>query len=127
MIVFDRKYIVCGLGFALLGMALGIYMAASQNHGQHVTHAHILLLGFLTSMVYGVVHKLWLQAAKPLLAWVQFLMHQLGVLAMCGGLFLLYGGFVPEPLLEPMLSLGSIGIVLGVATMLFMVLRSREA
>lgn len=123
---FDREHVLCALCYALAGMGLGIYMAASQNHGQHVTHAHILLLGFITSMVYGVVFKLWLQAAKPVLAWVQFLAHQVGALVMCAGLFLLYGGFVPAPQLEPVLGTASIAVLLGAVTMLFMVFRARH-
>ena len=123
---FDRKQVLCAMVYAIAGMGLGMYMAASQNHGQHVTHAHILLVGFITSMVYGVVYKLWLQAAKPILAWVQFMAHQLGVLGMCGGLFLLYGDFVPPPLLEPMLGVASTAVLLGAATMFYMLYRARD-
>jgi len=123
---FDRKQVLCAMSYALAGMGLGIYMAASQNHGQHVTHAHILLVGFITSLVYGVVYKLWLRTARPALAWVQFLAHQLGVLAMCVGLFLLYGGFVPPPQLEPILGFSSVAVLVGAATMLFMVFRAYD-
>lgn len=123
---FDRKQVLCAMVYAIAGMGLGMYMAASQNHGQHVTHAHILLVGFITSMVYGVVYKLWLQAVKPILAWVQFMVHQIGVLGMCGGLFLLYGGLVPPPLLEPMLGVASFAVLLGAATMFYMVYRARD-
>jgi hypothetical protein len=118
---FDRKQVLCAMLYALAGMGLGIYMAASQNHGQHVTHAHILLVGFITSVVYGVVYKLWLPAAKPAWAWVQFVAHQTGVLAMCSGLFLLYGGFVPAAQLEPVLGIASMAVLLGAVTMALMV------
>ena len=118
---FDRKQVLCAMLYVLAGMGLGIYMAASQNHGQHVTHAHILLVGFITSMVYGVVYKLWLPTVKPALAWVQFIAHQTGVFAMCAGLFLLYGGFVPPAQLEPVLGIASVAVLLGAATMAVMV------
>lgn len=123
---FDKKQVLFALCYALAGMGLGIYMAASHNHGQHVTHAHILLVGFITSMVYGVVYKLWLQAAKPALAWLQFIAHQAGVLAMSSGLFLLYGGFVPPATLEPLLAFSSVAVLLGAATMCFMVFHARN-
>ena len=123
---FDKKHVRFAMGYALAGMGLGIYMAASHNHGQHVTHAHILLVGFITSLVYGVVYKLWLQAAAPGLAWVQLLAHQAGVLAMCSGLFLLYGGFVPPSVLEPVLGFSSAAVLLGAATLCFMVFRMRD-
>ncbi len=119
----DRKFLVFALGYAAVGMALGIYMAASRDHGQLVTHAHILLVGFVASLVYGIIHKLWLQRPAPMLARVQFWLHQLGTACMVAGLFLLYGGFAPERTLGPLLGLGSAAVLAGVLVMLYMVAR----
>jgi hypothetical protein len=124
---FDRKYLVCALGYAAAGMALGIYMAASHNHGQFVTHAHILLVGFVASLIYAVIHRLWLQAPARALAMAQFVLHQAGALAMSVGLLLLYGGFVSEDRLDPVLAPSAIAVLLGVLLMLFMVLRTRSS
>lgn len=123
----DRKYLVWALVYAIAGMGLGIYMAASQKHTQHVTHAHLLLLGFVASLVYGVIHKLWLDVQGRWMGIVQLVAHQVGVLAMCGGLFLLYGGFVSGAALEPILGAASIAVLLGAVLMLRMVLSSRDA
>lgn len=113
----DKKYVMTGLGYAILGMVLGIYMAASHNHGQLVTHAHILLLGFLTSFVYAVCHKLWLNEAKGALMKVQFLTHQLGTALMVLGLFLMYGQFASEAVLGPVLGVASISVLIGMVLM----------
>lgn len=40
---YDKRYLLCALGYAAAGMGLGIFMAASHNHGQLVTHAHAML------------------------------------------------------------------------------------
>lgn len=102
----DRKYLVWALAYVVLGMGLGlgIYMAASKNHTQHITHAHILLVGFVVLFIYAVIHKLWLGEAVSRLAAVQFVLHQVGALLMFSGLFLLYGGFVPEAQIELILA-----------------------
>lgn len=121
----DRKYLVWALSYAVAGMGLGIYMAASHQHAQHVTHAHVLLLGFVASLAYGVIHKLWLEEYGQGIAVLQLFTHQLGVLGMCGGLFLLYGGFASGAVLEPVLGVASIAVLLGAALMLRMVLTSR--
>jgi hypothetical protein len=121
---YDRKYLVLSLVYAALGMCLGIYMAASHNHGQHVTHAHILLVGFVVSLIYGVIHKLWLGQAGPMLARAQFIVHHAGAITMFAGLFLLYGNFMPGPQIEPILAVASLAVLLGVLLMLLMVLRS---
>jgi hypothetical protein len=122
---FDRKYLIFALGYAALGMALGIYMAASHNHSQFVTHAHILLVGFVASLIYAVIHRLWLHAPAPALATVQLVLHQAGSIAMFVGLLLLYGGLVPEARLDPILASSSIAVLLGVLLMLVMVLKTR--
>lgn len=123
----DRRYLVWALGYAAVGMSLGIYMAASQNHGELVTHAHILLIGFVLSLIYGIIHKLWLEKPGRIVANVQFGLHQLAALGVSVGLFLLYGGFVPEEKLEVVLGIASVGVLLGVLLMLYMVIKFRPA
>ena len=81
----DRKYLLTALGYAALGMILGIVMAASHNHIQHVTHAHILLVGFVVSFVYAVCYRVWLPEVTGTLVTVQFIAHQLGTLGMVTG------------------------------------------
>jgi hypothetical protein len=108
----DRKFILTSLGYAIVGMTLGILMAATKNHGQMVTHAHIMLAGSVVSFLYGLCHKLWLNNLETALSKVQFYMHQVGVALMSLGLFLLYGNFVAESTIDPLLSISSV-LVLG--------------
>jgi hypothetical protein len=124
---FDRAYLIWALSYAAAGMALGIFMAASKNHGQFVTHAHILLVGFVTSLIYAVIHKLWLPAPPRTMATVQFILHQAGCLAMFAGLLLLYGRVAPEEQLSPLLGSSAVAVILGMLLMLVMVVRSGTA
>lgn len=120
---FDRKYLVWALAYVVLGMGLGIYMAASKNHGQHITHAHILLVGFVVSFIYAVIYKLWLGETVSRLASVQFVVHQVGALMMVSGLFLLYGGFVPEAQIELVLAPSTFIVFTAALLMIAMVLK----
>jgi putative solute:sodium symporter small subunit len=122
---FDRKYLVCALLFAIAGISLGIYMAASDNHGELVAHTHILLVGFVVSFIYGIIHKLWLARPNRMIANLQFYLHQAAALVLSLGLTMLYGGFPPGPLV-PLLTLGSIAVLVGVLMMLYMVLTTRS-
>jgi hypothetical protein len=124
---FDRRYLIWALSYAAAGMALGIYMAASHDHGQFVTHAHVMLVGFVTSLIYAVIHRLWLPAPSRVLATVQFVLHQAGSLAMFAGLLLLYGGAASEHQVGPLLGPASIAVILGILLMLVMVLRAGSA
>lgn len=118
---FDRAHLIAGLVYAALGMGLGIYMAAGQNHVQHVTHAHLLLVGFLLSVIYAIIHRLWLRESGSLLARLQFGFHHVGVVLMVAGLFLLYGGHFSHGQLEPVLAGSSILVLLALLKMLALV------
>ena len=113
----DRKFVSIGLIYAVIGIALGIFMAATHDYGQHVTHAHIMLVGFVVSFIYGLCHKLWLNNTTSKLAVAQFYIHQVGVAVLVTGLFLLYGNFVALETIDPVLALASITVFVGVILM----------
>ncbi len=118
----DKKHVLMAFTYALLGTVLGIYMAASKNHGQLVTHAHLLLLGFVTSFIYGVSYRLWLPNAPSTLAHLQFSIHHLGTAVLVAGLFLLYGRLAPEAVLGPLLGVASLVVLLGLMLMMALLL-----
>lgn len=121
---FDRKYLLWALGYLAIGICLGIFMAASHNHAELVTHAHILLIGFVLSLGYGIIHNLWLGQPNPIIAKIQFITHQLGAVIMFIGLFLLYGKFLPGAQLDPILGIASIAVLVGTLLMLYMALKA---
>ena len=116
----DKKFVISSLVYGILGMVLGNMMAASHNHGQMVTHAHILLVGFVVSFIYGLCHKLWLDGINKTLASIQFYLHQLGALGMFAGLYLLYGGIVAPEKIDPLLASSSIAVLMARILMLVM-------
>lgn len=120
----DRKYLIWALCYAAAGMALGIYMGVSRNHGQFTTHAHIMLVGFVTSLIYAVIHRLWLSAPSRTLATIQFILHQAGSLAMFASLLLVYGHAASEDQIGPLIGPATIAIILGVLLMLVMVVKA---
>jgi hypothetical protein len=122
---FDRKYLIWALAYAVAGMCLGLYMAASQNHGQLVAHAHILLIGFAVSFVYAIIHRLWLAKTGKTVARVQFTLHQAATFVVSLGLMLLYGGVLPDSTVGPIIGIAAAGVLAGVLLMLYMVVKSQ--
>jgi hypothetical protein len=120
---FDTRYVVWALSFAAVGLGLGVFMGASHNHSELVTHAHILLIGFVVSFIYGIIHRLWLVQPSRTVAIVQFVLRQAAAITISVGLFLLYGNIVAAPTLEPILGVGSVGVLLGMLIMIYMVIR----
>lgn len=123
----DRSFLAIGLAYGAVGMGVGIHMAAIMNHGQNVTHAHLLLVGFLLSVIYAIIHRLWLNRPWKWLARAQFLTHHLGVVMMVTGLYLLYGGHFPHQTLEPLLASSSIIVLISLLLMLVLVIGQRDA
>jgi hypothetical protein len=120
----DRKFLVSALCYAIAGMSLGVFMAATHDHGQFITHAHVMLVGFVVSLIYGVIHKLWLQDGRaPRLARLQLALHQAGAVVMTAGLFVLYGGYAPQAVMDPILAVASIVVLIGAVLMLVLVTR----
>jgi hypothetical protein len=120
----DRKFLLCAFAYAIVGMGVGIYMAASKDHALFIAHAHILLVGFVVSFVYALVHKLWLAGSDSGLASVQFYLHQLATLVLTGGLVLMFSGALPESTLAPALGASAIGVLVAALLMGWMILRS---
>ncbi|MFV7782697.1 TonB-dependent receptor [Shewanella marisflavi] len=121
----DRRYLITAFVYALLGLALGLYMAASHNHGQLVTHAHIMMIGFLISFSYALCYRLWLKAAQGKLMTVQFILHQAGTIGVSIGLFLLYGKFVALEVVDPFLALASFSVFAGVLLMMIQLIKTK--
>ncbi|HYL71301.1 MAG TPA: TonB-dependent receptor [Candidatus Dormibacteraeota bacterium] len=119
----SKRFIVWALTYAVAGLSLGIYMAASGNHGEIPAHAHILLIGFVVNFIYGIIHRLWLVRPNRALATSQFFLHQAAAIVISVGLFLVFGGFVPEPTAGPVLGVAAVGVLIGMLMMLYMVIR----
>ena len=121
----DRRFVITAFAYAILGLMLGLYMAGSHDHGQMVTHAHIMMIGFLVSFSYGLCHKLWLNAPNPMLSKLQFYVHQVGTLGVVTGLFLLYGNRIAIERVDPFLALASFLVFFGVVLMTVLIIKSK--
>ena len=124
--MFDRKYLVISLFYAVVGLLLGVYMAEARNHSLMVVHAHMMLLGFVVSFIYAVIYKNWLPRAFGPLALAQFSLHQVSTLVLISGLFLLYKQMASEPVLGPILGVSSLGVLISLLLMIVLVLKEKS-
>ena len=109
-----RNFFTLAIIYAVIGMLLGLSMAMSHDHTQTPTHAHIMVLGWLTSSVFAFFYHLVPAARNSKLATVHFWLAAISSMGMLAGLFVLYGG---NPAIEPLLGVGAMAFV--VATLLF--------
>lgn len=97
--------------FLMTGIGLGLKMAITQDHSMAPVHAHINLLGWVTSALFGGYFALNPHKAHGWLPRIQCLVYTLGLIVMLGGLYWLYDG---HPEIEPVVAIGSMAVALGV-------------
>jgi hypothetical protein len=114
----DRTYILVGLCWVIVGMVFGAWLGASDHLNYANSHAHANLLGFVTSVLFGLLHWAYPDLGKSRLATGQFITYEIGVLALVIGKVLVDGG--KQTLL---LEIGSLVTIAGAATMLLMFYR----
>ncbi|NMD09349.1 MAG: hypothetical protein GYA66_15370 [Phyllobacteriaceae bacterium] len=115
----DRNYILLGLVWVIAGMVFGIWLGASNHLNYANSHAHMNLLGFVTSVLFGLLHWAYPALAKSSLAIWQFAIYELGVALLVIGKILVDGG--QQTLF---LEVGSRVTIAGALLMLVMFFRS---
>lgn len=105
------KFIRIAILYALLGIGLGIYMAATHVFAQRDTHAHANLLGWASMVLFGLLYQAFPALEKHILARVHFWLHNLGLPITLIGVALVYAG--NPGMGEPLAGVGSILIALG--------------
>ncbi len=73
--------------YVLIGMSLGIYMGASDDHSLYPAHAHLNLIGWVTMALYGTFYALARDASSKL-AWTTFWLNNVAVVIMVPSLAL---------------------------------------
>jgi hypothetical protein len=86
--VFFLAAVLC----ATIGMGWGIQMGIAGDHTMSPAHAHLNLVGWVTLALFGVYYRLTPQAGASVMAKVHAALAIPGVVAMIGGLALLFSG-----------------------------------
>ena len=103
------RFFGTALIFAVLGMALGLVMGITQDHSQMPTHAHLLVIGWVSFAIWGFFYHTFPNVAAKRLASAHFWLAAASLLVLLTGLFLIFGGR-PEAG-EPFAAVGSMGLL----------------
>ncbi|TPL78681.1 cbb3-type cytochrome c oxidase subunit I [Mesorhizobium sp. B2-3-13] len=114
-----RNFFTLAIIYALCGMALGIHMAISEDHGQMPTHAHTMVAGWLMSAVFAFFYHLFPAAGQKTLALVHFWLTAISGIGLMIGLYILLAG---NPGIEPLLGISSICFYAGILLFAFIAL-----
>jgi hypothetical protein len=96
----DRLFILTGLLFLLVGMALGLKMNMEHDFTLHGLHAHLNLLGFVVMTLFGLCYHAWPKMKEGMLPFVHYVLHTVTV---ASSLSILYFVLSDEPTYGPTL------------------------
>jgi len=123
MLEIDRTYVAVALLWALVGMLLGLYMGIAADNKLLVMHVAIMLNGFVTLAIYGMLYRLWPALKKSSLARAQFWIAMIGAAGIIvGSYFFATSGSVP------IVATASVLFVVGATLMAWLfIAQAREA
>ena len=101
-----RAFFISALVYGMLGLLLGIHMAIGQDRAQLPTHAHIMVIGWLSFAVFGFFYHFFGQAMPQLLASPHFWVAEASLIVIVAGLSLVFSGRTE---FEPLAAVGAIG------------------
>jgi hypothetical protein len=106
-----QLYFRTAIIFLIVGIAMGLNMAISQDHSAIGAHAHANLLGWVTMAIFGGYHALNPAKAERRLAIIQYCIYTAGVTLMVPALYLMLTG---SPSMEPVVAVASLITFAGV-------------
>jgi drug/metabolite transporter (DMT)-like permease len=122
-----KVFFASAVVYGLLGMVLGLDMAMRHDHGELPTHAHIMVVGWVSFAIFAFFYHLLGDGVPRWLALAHVWLAQVSTAVMIAGLWLFYGGSTQY---EPAAAIGALGyaasfVLFAVAA--FMGLRERVA
>lgn len=105
--------------FALVGMAWGIQMSATQDHTLSPAHGHLNLIGFVVMAVFGTYYALSANAATSKLASIHYFLTLAAVVVLVPGIVMAITGSG-----EVLAKIGSVLALAAMALFAFVVLRN---
>ncbi len=119
MIELPHRFLLLAVLSGILGMAMGIAMAAGHDFTLAPAHAHLNLLGWVSLSLYGLYYRAYPQAAEGWLPRLHFALATAGVAIAVPALALLLLGF---QVAEPAVAVGSLLTIAGMLSFAAVVL-----
>ena len=107
-----NRFLRLAVIYVLLGVTLGIVMAASHNYTFKPVHAHLNLLGWASMALFGLWYRSAPAAAETRLAKVHFWLHNIALPIQMTMLAMYVNG---NNSVEPVLALASVVMGIGFA------------
>ncbi|MBK1793913.1 hypothetical protein JHL21_05320 [Devosia sp. WQ 349] len=117
----SQHYFRIAVIFLIIGICFGLYMSISTDHRFTGAHAHLNLVGWVTSALFGIYFALNPSKATGQLVRAQFWIFVIGVVIMTLALALLLAG---NAAMVPLVAGGSMITFVGVLLFSYIVWRN---
>jgi len=108
----SARFLKIAVFYLVLGIGLGIFMAATHQFENRAVHTHINLAGWASLAIMAFAYRVFPMLERSKLASAHFWLHNLGLPVMVLGIFGIYNG---QPQIgEAMASIGSTVVALGI-------------
>jgi hypothetical protein len=101
-----RGFIAGAVFYGIAGIAMGLYMAISQDHSQSPTHAHINLIGWVSFFLFGLFYKFLGANVSIRMARAQYWLAQVSAPALFVAIWFLNQG---DARFEPLAAASALG------------------
>ncbi|MFO1315603.1 MAG: hypothetical protein U1F58_08350 [Burkholderiales bacterium] len=104
------KFLKIAVVYLMLGTLLGLYMGGTEKFTLAPVHAHLLLLGWASLALAGIIYHLHPAAAGTRLAHIHFWLHNIGLPVSMAALAMMLSGATAA---GPVVGIGSTAIFVG--------------
>lgn len=101
-----KAFFVTAVLYGVVGMLMGIDMAMRHDHAELPTHAHVMVIGWLSFAIFGFFYALFGEGVPRWLALAHVWLAQISFVVLIVGLWLIYAG---QPQFDPVAGIGSLG------------------
>lgn len=102
-----NKFLRAAMIYAVIGLAIGVWMGASHDHRIRSAHAHLNLLGYVSLFLYGLFYRSQPAAAADQLAVPHFWLANISIVVFIPLIALTTLGIAPATV-EPLIGIASI-------------------
>lgn len=120
----SRNFMLCGTVFLVIGLGFGMHMGATGDRSFAPLHAHLNLLGFVLSMIFAIVYRVFPAMGETRLAGYHFWLHVVPATVLLVMLFLLFSGTIEEASMAPVAPLAEVAIMIGTLMFLWNAVRN---
>ncbi len=87
-----RGFLAASIGYGLIGLVAGLYMAILEDHSQMPAHAHIMVIGWVSFFLFALFYLHFGDRVSRRMTQLHFWLAQVSSPLLFAGLWLMHSG-----------------------------------